>query len=260
MTIVLEDRTLADGDEIHERTAMAREIVVTSLVDAVVDDLRTLVVTGDLAPGTALTEADVAARYDIARASARAAIERLTAEHVLVRRNHKTARVVDLGPDDVRDIYRTRTYLESEVLRRLAHDRLVPPAAREANAEIAALWADGSYAVVEPDMRFHTSLIDALGSTRTSAIYHSLAFEVKLCMAQLQGRQRLSPQIIVAEHARLLELIEAGDGEGAARLLDEHLARARELLAASLGGVAGPEASVPSSALPTAPTPEAAAR
>ena len=99
-------------------------------------------------------------------------------------------------------------------------------------------------------MRFHTSLIDALGSTRTSAMYHSLAFEVKLCMAQLQGRQRLSPSIIVAEHARLLELIEAGDADGAARMLDEHLARARELLAASLGGEAGPEAFVPSSALP----------
>lgn len=229
---------------------MARGIVVTSLVDAVVDDLRTLVVTGTLAPGTPLTELDVATRYDVARASARAAIERLTAEKVLVRNNHKTARVVELGPDDVRDIYRTRTYLESEVLRRLADERRVPESAREANAEIAALWAQGSYAIVEPDMRFHTSLIDALGSTRTSAMYHSLAFEVKLCMAQLQGRQRLSPEIIVAEHARLLELIDAGDADGAARMLDEHLARARELLAASLGGEAGPEAFVHSSALP----------
>jgi hypothetical protein len=32
-------------------------------------------------------------------------------------------------------------------------------------------------------------------------------------------------------------------------MLDEHLARARELLAASLGGEPGPEAFVPSSAL-----------
>jgi DNA-binding GntR family transcriptional regulator len=68
-------------------------------------------------------------------------------------------------------------------------------------------------------------------------------------MAQLQGRQRLSPQIIVAEHARILELIESGDTDGVAAMLDEHLARARELLAASLGGEPGPEAFVPSSAL-----------
>ncbi|WP_062518552.1 GntR family transcriptional regulator [Demequina gelatinilytica] len=229
---------------------MARGIVVTSLVDALVEDLREKVVSGELAPGTPLTELEVSTRYDVARASARAAIERLTGEKVLVRANHKTARVIALGPDDVRDIYRARTYLESEVLRRLALTRHVPEAARAANAEIAALWAEGSYGIVEPDMRFHTSLIDALGSARTSAMYHSLAFEVKLCMAQLQGRQRLSPEIIIAEHARILALIEAGDGSGAAAMLDEHLARARELLAASLGGEAGPEALVPSTALP----------
>ncbi len=228
---------------------MARGIVVTSLVDALVEDLRDKVATGELAPGTPLTELEVATRYDVARASARAAIERLTGEKVLVRKNHKTARVVALGPDDVRDIYRTRTYLESEVLRRLAALRRVPDGARRANAEIAALWEQGSYGIVGPDMRFHTSLIDELGSPRTSAIYHSLAFEVKLCMAQLQGRQRLSPEIIVAEHARILELIEAGDADGVAAMLDEHLARARELLVASLGGEPGPEAFVPSSAL-----------
>jgi len=225
--------------------------VVTSVIDAVVDDLKSQVLAGALKPGQPLTEAEVAARYDIARATAKAAIERLVGDKVLVRKNYKTARVVSLGPGDVRDIYRTRAYLESEVLRRLAERREVPVAARVANAEIEALWGQGSFDIVAPDMRFHTVLIDSLGSERTSAVYGSLAFEVKLCMAQLQGSQRLSPDIIVAEHSRILELIEHGDGDGVARMLDEHLARARELLAGALGGVPGPEAFLPSSALVT---------
>lgn len=231
---------------------MVRNIVVTSVIDAVADDLRNQVLARELGPGAPLTEAEVAARYDVARASAKAAIERLVGEKVLVRKTHKTARVVELGPADVRDIYRTRTYLESEVLRRLAARREVPAGARAANDEIRALWQQGTWDIVEPDMRFHTCLIDALGSARTSAVYGSLAFEVKLCMAQLQGSQRLSPEIIVAEHARILDLIGEGDAGGAAAMLDEHLARARELLAGALGGEAGPEASVPSSALPPA--------
>ena len=99
---------------------MVRNIVVTSVIDAVVDDLKAQVLAHDLRPGMPLTEAEVAARYDVARATAKAAIERLVADKVLVRKNHKTARVVKLGPADVRDIYRTRAYLESEVLRRLA--------------------------------------------------------------------------------------------------------------------------------------------
>ena len=228
---------------------MARSLNITSVVDAVVDDLKSLVLRRELAPGTPLTEADVASRYDVARATAKAAIERLVSEKVVVRKNHKTARVVELGPDDVRDIYNTRTYLEVEVLRRLAEQRTASPLAREANAEIAALWHRGEYNIVNPDMLFHTTLVDSLGSARTSEIYGSLAFEVKLCMAQLQGSQRLSPEIIVAEHERILQQIEAGDADGVAATLTEHLARARELLAGALGGTPGPEAYLPSSAL-----------
>jgi DNA-binding GntR family transcriptional regulator len=232
---------------------VVRQIVVTSVVDAITEDLREQVVSGELPPGSPLTEIEVSTRYDVARSSARAAIERLTAEKVLVRRNHKTARVVELGPADVRDIYNTRIYLESEVLRRLAALRRVPSDSVVANTEISRLWSSGSYKIVDPDMRFHTGLIDSIDSARTSAAYHSLAFEVKLCMAQLQGRQALSPQIIVAEHARILKLIEAGDADGAAAMLDEHLSRARELLVGSLGGIPGPEAEWPSSAAPGIP-------
>ena len=228
---------------------MARALNVTSVVDAVVDDLKSLVLSRDLAPGTPLTEADVAHRYDVARATAKAAIERLVSEKVVVRKSHKTARVVKLGPEDVRDIYNTRTYVEAQVLRRLAEDRATYPLARMANAKIAERWGRLDYDIVNPDMLFHTSLIDSLGSPRMSAIYDSLAFEVKLCMAQLQGSQRLSPEIIIAEHDRILRQLEAGDAEGVAATLVEHLARARELLAGALGGTPGPEAYLPSSAL-----------
>ncbi|MDR1431160.1 MAG: GntR family transcriptional regulator [Propionibacteriaceae bacterium] len=228
---------------------MVRSITVTSVVDAVVNDLKRLVLDKELPPGTALTENDVAERYDVARATAKAAIERLVSDKVLDRSNYKTARVVMLGPNDVRDIYNSRIYLESEVLRRLAKLRRYPAESRAANEEIRSMWSQGVWDITEPDMRFHTSLVAYLKSPRTKRMYQSLAFEVRLCMSQLQGTQRLSPEIIIAEHARLLDFIEQGDGAGASALLDEHLSRARELLAGSLGGVSGPEAFVSSSAL-----------
>ncbi|MDR1386799.1 MAG: GntR family transcriptional regulator [Propionibacteriaceae bacterium] len=228
---------------------MVRNISVTSVVDAVVEDFKALVLAREVSPGASVTENDLAQRYDIARATAKAAIERLVNDKVLNRRNHKTARVVSLGPADVRDIYNARLCLESEVLRRLARSQGDWSECRQANAEIRALWAEGVWDITLPDLRFHTSLVAASNSSRLTSIYASLACEVRLCLSQLQGAQRLSPEIIVAEHAKLLDLVESGDGEGAARLLDEHLSRARELLAGSLGGVSGPEAFMPSSAL-----------
>lgn len=221
---------------------MVTRVAVVSVIDAVTDDLRTRVLSGELEPEAALAEVDVADTYEVARPTAKAAIENLVRERLLVRSAHKTARVVRLSPDDARDIYRTRAIIEAEALRALAQTRRVPDDARAANAEIAALDDASPRDVVDPDMRFHRSLIDALGSERTSRVYASLASEVVFCMSQVQGASLLPTALIADEHERLLALIEAGDGDAAAALLREHLARARERLVERLGGEPGPEA------------------
>jgi DNA-binding GntR family transcriptional regulator len=83
-------------------------------------------------------------------------------------------------------------------------------------------------------MRFHTSLVDALESDRTSKIYHGLVSEVKLCMLQLQGQRLLSPAVIAADHQSILDHIAAGDEEGAVTVLDQHLERARDRLVSAV--------------------------
>jgi DNA-binding GntR family transcriptional regulator len=228
---------------------MASRVQATSIVDAVANDLRNRILSGDLTTDAALTEAEMAATYDVARPTAKAAIEKLVAEGLLARGPHKTARVTELGPESVRDIYFARAYLESEVLRRLASTRTVPGAAIQANLDIAAVANGSAMDVVEPDMRFHTSLIDAVGNERISRMYRSLVSEVRLCMTRVQSLHLLDTAMILTEHQRILDLIGDGDGAGAAHLLDEHLGRARERLVAAIGGEAGPEAHLPSALL-----------
>jgi DNA-binding GntR family transcriptional regulator len=231
---------------------MVSGVRVVSVVDAIAENLRDAVLDGSLSPGTALTETDVAGRYDVARPTAKAAIEKLVADMILERGNHKTARVRTLGPDDVRDIYLTRALIESEVLRQLAVTRQVPLGTREANDRIRAVGDGSALAVVKPDMEFHAALINGLGSDRTNRLYRLLTAEVTLCMAQVQGHHLLDTRLIVAEHDGLLRYVAAGDGAGAAELLHVHLGRARERLVASLGGTPGPEADAPV----TVPMPE----
>lgn len=221
---------------------MPRSVQPVSLIDAVVENLRAELFEGSIGSNETLTEVGVAAAYDIARPTAKAAIEKLVADGLLVRGNHKVARVPQLGPDDVRDIYDTRRCLETEPIRLLAASRRVPDAARTANAEIGATIGGSQLGVVEPDMRFHLSLVDSMASPRISEMYRRLTGEVRLCMSQVQGRSLLSAESIHAEHARLLELIETGDQDGAVMLLRKHLARARERLAGALGAEPGPEA------------------
>ena len=213
---------------------MSGGLQVTGVVDAVASELRAAVFEGELTQGQLVTEAWAAERYGVARASAKAAIEKLVAEGLLQRTVHRSARVRVLQASAVRDIYRTRRRIESEVIRELAADRSVPDAAAAANAQIATFSGGSSIDVVDPDMRFHASLVDGIGRERTSRAYDALVAEVRLCMAQVQGRSLIPVDLIFAEHSRILELIAAGNGEAAVAVLAEHLGRAEQRLVDAL--------------------------
>jgi DNA-binding GntR family transcriptional regulator len=213
---------------------MVRRIEAVSVVEAVGDDIRGRLFAGELVGGTALTEAIVAEEYGVSRSTAKAAIEKLTAEGLLQRDAHKPARVPVLDADDVRDVYRTRMRLESEAICELAAARSVPPAATEANARVRATGAAASIDSVEPDMRFHAALVVALESPRLERMYLSLVDEVRLCMAQVQGRRLLDVQQIADEHQQILDHIAAGDADAAVQCLHGHLTRASDRLIAAL--------------------------
>lgn len=203
---------------------------IVGVVDAVTLRLRGRILSGEIRSGAPLTEAAVSEAFGVARPSAKAAIEQLVASGLLVRTAHRSARVVGIDPETVRDVYRTRSRLESAALRELAITRTVPASALEANAEILAMPPGPDAATVDPDLRFHTALIDALGSDRTARMYRSVLDEARLCMAQVQGRRLLDAAVIAAQHAEMLEAVAAGEGDRAAALLAAHLSSAEERL------------------------------
>lgn len=217
-------------------TLVDRSLGVVGIVDAVTRQLRARILAGEISADTPLTEAKVSELFGVARPSAKAAIEQLVASGLLVRTAHRSARVIAIDPATVRDVYRTRMRLESAVLRELAAARTVPRAASDANAEMLRMPAGPSPETVDPDLRFHTALIDGIGSVRTSRMYRSVLDEVRLCMAQVQGRRLLDADVIAAQHAEILDAVAAGDGDRSAALLAAHLHSAEERLVEALLG------------------------
>jgi DNA-binding GntR family transcriptional regulator len=209
---------------------MALRVQALSIVDAIAEDLRTNLFSGVLRSDTQLTEAEVAATYGVARPTAKAAIEKLVAEGLLLRGAHKTARVPAMGLDEVRDLYFSRLCIETEVVRRLAARRLLPQAARKANDNVASLDSGSGMEVAEPAIHFHLGLVEALGSPRLNRLFGTLMGEMRLCMAQMNYRRLLDAPAIAAEHKHILEQIAAGDPEGAVAALEEHLRRAENRL------------------------------
>lgn len=205
---------------------MSRKLSVLSITDALAEDLRLQIFRGELPGGARLTETELAGRYDVARPTAKAAIEKLVAEGLLRRDAHKTAHVPRMAKEDVEDLYFGRACIEKEAARALALDGVVPQAANEAQAEIAAVGDVWTVDIVDPDVRFHRALVDAVGSPRISWLYQVLMGEMRLCMAQIQTYGMTRAGIIHAEHQAVVERIEAGDGEGAVRAVAAHLERA----------------------------------
>jgi DNA-binding GntR family transcriptional regulator len=193
------------------------ELAAHTLVDALCAALRERILTGALPGGAPLTEHEVATRYEVARPTAKAAIERLVHEGLLRRSANKTARVPLLSAADVRDLYFSRSVIESGVVAALARQRRVPAAAGRAVAELRAGDA-------EAELAFHVALVEALDSPRTSRMYASMVGETRLCMAQVPSRTP-DPASAADEHAGVLEAIEAGDEVRAVARLAAHLER-----------------------------------
>lgn len=201
-------------------------LVVRSLVDALADELRERLFT-ELAPGAVVGESEVARRYEVARPTAKAAIERLVQEGLLRRDAHRSAKIPLLGADDVADLYFARTCVESAAMRRLAVTAVAPPAAADAIQQLAqAAKGPTTSSLVEPDIRFHRALVDALGSVRLSRVHAGIMSEMRLCMTQVQAHHLLDPAIIVAEHEAILAAVAAGSQDRAAAELEAHLSRA----------------------------------
>ncbi len=220
---------------------MSPSVRALSLVDVIAADIRDKLFEGEIEVDTQLTEAQVAADYDVARPTAKAAIEKLVVEGLLLRGTHKTARVPSLGPDDVRDLYFTRLLLETGVVRRLAEQRRLPEGAREANDKVIAVGDSASIDTIGPVLRFHVALVSDLGSPRTDRLYSTLMGEMRLCMVQMQMRDLFEPAAIAREHEEIMKYIVAGDPEAAVAALTEHLKLAERRLVPMLEGDAEPK-------------------
>jgi DNA-binding GntR family transcriptional regulator len=207
----------------------------SSMIDALYDSLRQRIINGDIAPGEKVTEARVAGEYTVARPTAKACLERLTAAGLLHRTAHRTAVVPELGVAEIVDLYFARDAVERRAVERLAELRRVPAAAHSAQEHIERAVAGNDFAhQVEADIAFHTALVDAVGSKRLSRMHELIMGEVHLTMGQFQAHRTTDPRTVAAEHGAILAAIETGDSAAAADHLSGHLLAARDRLVTRL--------------------------
>ncbi|MFC5676637.1 GntR family transcriptional regulator [Aeromicrobium endophyticum] len=202
-----------------------------SVGDALAESLRERVLTEDIKAGVPVTEASVANDYQVARQTAKAAIERLVGEGLLERTAHRSARVPVLDTSQVKDLYFARGVIESRCYELLAAERRVAPAAETAHAAFATAAAGMDVApIVDADIEFHRALVLSLGSARLARSHALIINEMRLCLAQVQSRHLLDATEIASEHETILRAIRSGDAARAGSAGLDHLAHAEEKL------------------------------
>lgn len=213
------------------------EIRAVSLSEAAYAALRAEILAGRISPGESLTELGLAERYSVARPTAKAAVERLVSEGLLVRTMHRSAQVPGLTPEQILDIFTVREMLERTAVEHLASRSLVPPEAEQAVLDMAS--ADGSKdvaAIVESDVVFHRSLVSAVGSPRLDRAHEQIMGEAQLAIIHDKVLLTSRSVGIAPEHEKILTAVREGDVALSRHLLEEHLRGVSRRLAPGVEG------------------------
>lgn len=108
-------------DVLEDTTRISNESATLS--EQVFRSIQAAIVCGDIAPGSKISEPELARTYGISRGPLREAIHRLEGQRLLVRVPHIGARVVALSHAELIELYEIRESLESMACR-LAAERM----------------------------------------------------------------------------------------------------------------------------------------
>jgi len=208
------------------------------LVDRVYRALLDAISDGSVAPGTRLTQEDIAARLAVSRQPVLQALRLLKKDGLVVDAPGRGVLVAPLDAAWIAQVYEVRGALDALAARLAAGRRVVlDPALVETGRRAARGRAIP--AMVEADIAFHEAIYAASGNPLIgqSARLHWVHLRRVMGAVLQQSRQR---QALWDEHAAIADAIARGDADGAARLIDHHGRRASENLLARLADVLHP--------------------
>jgi DNA-binding GntR family transcriptional regulator len=214
-----------------------------SLAEDAADRIREEILSGGFLQGEHLVEARIAEQLKVSRGPVREAFKLLRAEGLLEEEPRRGTFVVSLSPADVRQIYGVRAAIEGRAARLLATDPSAPAVAelRQLLERIEEAVAAGDIAAVfRRDLEFHDGLCRLSGNARLHEVFVRY---VPMLRALLRLDERVVGSLDDAalQHRPLLDAIESGDPEEAARHAEEHSDHAGELIAAYLESLPAPD-------------------
>jgi DNA-binding GntR family transcriptional regulator len=202
------------------------------LVERVYRTLSDAISDGSLAPGQRITQEDIAQQLAVSRQPVLQALRLLKKDGFVQDAPGRGLQVARLDPDWIRKVYQVRGALDALAARLAAERRYRLPAALLQQGREAAR-GDDVMAMIDADLAFHAALYTAAGNPliEQSAQLHWRHLRRVMGAVLQQTGQRES---VWDEHEAIAQAIAAGDGDRAARLIEEHSRHASDNLGARL--------------------------
>jgi DNA-binding GntR family transcriptional regulator len=200
--------------------------------DAVAAELRRLIQSGELAPGTRLRQTEIADRFGVSTTPVREAFASLAREGLVRQDAHRGVVVFEPSQSELEENYEIRCALEG-LATELAASRLDADDLAHLGALVDQMRRAGDEDVPALNHAFHTRIYAATGRPRLTEMIQSLrevaASYLAMTVRTTDPRYRTEVQ---DEHDLIVAALRAGDGKRAGRLMRAHLRHNQRQLAA----------------------------
>lgn len=199
-----------------------------SASDTAYEFIKDGVLSGQIEPGTFVTEGQLADEVGISRTPVREALLRLQAEGMVELFPKKGALVTAPTPQETREVFEARGLIEEWAASQMWARRAdtVPVLHQRLDEMAAALKADDVSTFSSADRAFHEVIVEAAGNSVITRQYRHLRDrQIVIVAGNLRGnRSRMTMSL--RQHRELLRVLESGTRTAFVRACRDHVSYA----------------------------------
>lgn len=210
-----------------EKESTKSENLTEYLIEAIVE--------GELAPGSKISEPGLAKRFQVSRGPLREALMRVEGLGLIERIPHIGARVIQLSPIKLVELYAVREALEGMAARLAARNITeIELAGLESLLSTHSTHIDqvegASYFHQQGDFDFHYRIIQASRNQQLIGLLCDELYHLLRMYRYQSPRSHSRPVEALEEHKFILRAIRQRDEELAEMLMRRHISRSRQLI------------------------------
>jgi DNA-binding GntR family transcriptional regulator len=190
--------------------------------DQIADQLRSDIISGELAPGTKLNEQSLATRFGVSRGPIRDVLLQLTKEGLLVTKSNVGASVNEmLSPDLQKLMVDIRRRIEAFAVKKLKGqlgDKDFESLDYLLN-EFKTSFEEGDFTqVTKADIEFHKYLVERAGGPELVNLWYPVVLRMRMNYKRID-----TPRDGVAEHQAIIDALRDDDVKRAAKALKANI-------------------------------------